>query len=705
MKKNIFWTVLLILFVLPVFNLKVAEASIQVDSLIKGSDSAVYYYAADGNRYVFPNSKTFNSWFVDFLKVSVITDEEMAQIPLKGNVTYRPGIRMVKITTNPEVYAVAKGGILRSLKTEAMAEQLYGADWNKKIDDVPDSFFTNYIIGAPIEIAEDYIPSAVSLETTTINKDKNIPESSSAIKADTVFSGPEFAETPNESIATSTPDQTENTLAISFGAAVAQKTSAIISWSTNQAADSKIIYSLNSSLSAASSISFNANQTINHSVNLLNLISNTTYYYTITSINAGGLSATTEIMSFTTLKSNIEVDPFVVGVISDSDKLDGISSVFVSGNYAYLTARNNNKLTIIDVSDPAAPIIAGSIQDNFYLSGISDVYVLGDYAYALGYNNNYLVILNISNPAGPVMVGSIRDNEKLYTPNSIDISGNYAYVTSFAGSRLTTVDISDKANPAVVGSVQDNLKLDSISAMRVDGNFAYVISKNNNRLTVVDISDSASPAVAGSIKDDTYLDGIAEMDIAGGLVFAVAPESDRLTIVNASDPNFITIASSKQGSTFLNDANSISISGNYAYITTLQNNYFTIMNIGNPFSTPSVAKSISDDRFFGADSIFVVNNYAYVGSAAFDSFIIVDISKYAAGSVLGIKINSNPMNLEPNSLIKNNRFDEIFYVNENFCLQWVANDEIAEKYFGSDWEDNAQAFSDIGGYEYCEYLK
>jgi len=121
-------------------------------TLIKVSgSSAVYYCGRDGKRYVFPDEKTYFSWFSDYGSVTTISDEEMAAIPVGGNVTHRPGIRMLKIQTDPKVYALARNGLLRWVKDESVAARLYGPDWNTYIDDVPDAFFVNYAIGDPIE--------------------------------------------------------------------------------------------------------------------------------------------------------------------------------------------------------------------------------------------------------------------------------------------------------------------------------------------------------------------------------------------------------------------------------------------------------------------------------------------------------------------------------------------------------------------------
>jgi len=119
-------------------------------TLIKGSFSTVYFCGADGKRYVFVNDRDFMSWYENFSGVQIISDANLAQIPLGGNVTYRPGKKMIKIQSDPRVYAVSRGGVLRWVSTESIARQLFGADWNKQIDDVSDAFFINYRIGDPI---------------------------------------------------------------------------------------------------------------------------------------------------------------------------------------------------------------------------------------------------------------------------------------------------------------------------------------------------------------------------------------------------------------------------------------------------------------------------------------------------------------------------------------------------------------------------
>jgi plastocyanin len=161
---------------LPATSLAAISKAFSAGELIKGSGSTVYYFAPNGKRYVFPNDKTYFSWYKDFSTVRTISDGQLATVPLGGNVTYRPGFKMLKITTDPRTYVIDQGGILRWVKSEQLAITLYGISWKNKIDDLPDPFFINYKVGTPIDMAADYIPASVMTGTTNISQDKQFDE-------------------------------------------------------------------------------------------------------------------------------------------------------------------------------------------------------------------------------------------------------------------------------------------------------------------------------------------------------------------------------------------------------------------------------------------------------------------------------------------------------------------------------------------------
>lgn len=110
-------------------------------------DSAVYAIGADGKRHAFPSLTIYRSWYADFSEVAFIDPEHLASYQLGGNVTVRPGTYLVKLMTDPKVYAVEPGAALRPIVSEAVARELYGADWAKRVIDIPDTFFRNYSVG------------------------------------------------------------------------------------------------------------------------------------------------------------------------------------------------------------------------------------------------------------------------------------------------------------------------------------------------------------------------------------------------------------------------------------------------------------------------------------------------------------------------------------------------------------------------------
>lgn len=158
-------------------------------SLVKGSGPAVYYFAENGKRYVFPNEKTYFSWYKDFTNVIQIPDLSLYAIPIGGNVTYRPGVKMVKITTDPRVYVVDRGAILRHVGSEQLAQTFYNINWKNQIDDIPDAFFVNYRIGNAITSATEYKPADVTAQTTTISMDKGFDDTVAAISVGNNLTG------------------------------------------------------------------------------------------------------------------------------------------------------------------------------------------------------------------------------------------------------------------------------------------------------------------------------------------------------------------------------------------------------------------------------------------------------------------------------------------------------------------------------------
>lgn len=282
--KRIFFA-LGVFLMLIIFAPRVSAAGIAAGDLIKASQPAVYYYGANGKRYVFPNEKTYKTWYADFSGVKTITDAELAAIQIGGNITYKPGVKLVKITTDPKVYAISKGENLRWIKTENLAISLYGADWNKQVEDIPDAFFTNYLVGSPLASPADYSVSAELAATTDINSDKSI-SAPAAAASPSPCSGVSYGCYPPAPAPTSTPvayqwniktinDEAHSHQNLAFGN---YQNGFVASWNDDRNSQNEVYYEAADLTAAGSGAAVRVSNNVTDSTNGKNAFDGTNLY-------------------------------------------------------------------------------------------------------------------------------------------------------------------------------------------------------------------------------------------------------------------------------------------------------------------------------------------------------------------------------------------------------------------------------------------
>ncbi len=91
------------------------------------------------------------------------------------------------------------------------------------------------------------------------------------------------------------------------------------------------------------------------------------------------------------------------------------------------------------------------------------------------------------------------------------------------------------------------------------------------------------------------------------------------------------------------------------------------------------------------------------GVKLINAFTVSESGKIEQGTA-GEQVNG--LSLQPGWLIKNNKFVEVFSVDNNLCLHWIVNEKAAEKYFGHSWNKVIKEYSQIpAGYSYCENMQ
>lgn len=206
---------------------------------------------------------------------------------------------------------------------------------------------------------------------------------------------------------TTTSTTTVDTVApiISAVSASPRTYNAIISWSTNERADSKVFYSTNSPVNtnSSSTLSVSLNRLIkDHRVELNSLSASTTYYFIVQSRDASGNTSTSLEASFKTKDSEDIVSP----VITNAVAIVSSTSIQVSWN----TNENStakayySTSTPVNVTTSTTPYVENTILTKVHTLDVS----------GLATSTKYYMVLESKDASGNVT----RTNEFSFTTSS-----------------------------------------------------------------------------------------------------------------------------------------------------------------------------------------------------------------------------------------------------------------------------------------------
>lgn len=183
-------------------------------------------------------------------------------------------------------------------------------------------------------------------------------------------------------------------------------------------------------------------------------------------------------------------------LLSSLDISDGVTSVVVQGNYAYLSTRSNTKeLTVVNISNSASPSIVftynlptnGDARD--LVVNNSQLYIVqGDKMYAF----------TLANPASPVLLDSIDVDDNAW---ELYLAENNVFIaTQDSDKELQIVDATNPANLLMRGQYDLPGALKGTD-VNVRGTRAFFSTENNGsypEFYVFDVSDPANPLLLGS---------------------------------------------------------------------------------------------------------------------------------------------------------------------------------------------------------------
>ncbi len=186
----------------------------------------------------------------------------------------------------------------------------------------------------------------------------------------------------------------------------------------------------------------------------------------------------------------------------------GFSDVDVERSFIYGVDNTEEKLFVLDATDPTSPIIRGSVS---IPTNARDIEVADNVAF-IGYSSDGresggLAAVNIADPDNPVFLGQLSTDIPI---TQIDIQRNVAYCDTFRGP-LIFIDVSDPTAPIEIARFDVDPGVNSI---KVVGDKGYVSSVwgVEQALRIYDLRDLQNPVlIARYTQDRQYL----EIGVAG----------------------------------------------------------------------------------------------------------------------------------------------------------------------------------------------
>jgi len=137
----------------PLTGLPEAINAVASGDVLRGEHyPTVYWIDGDLHRRPFQDAQTYFTYYSSWNNVRTVTDATLATLTMGKPMLPKAGVVLVKIVSDPRVYALQTDGsgatLLRWIPSEAVAITLYGNAWADYVIDVPSTSYTQFGHGA-----------------------------------------------------------------------------------------------------------------------------------------------------------------------------------------------------------------------------------------------------------------------------------------------------------------------------------------------------------------------------------------------------------------------------------------------------------------------------------------------------------------------------------------------------------------------------
>lgn len=326
-----------------------------------------------------------------------------------------------------------------------------------------------------------------------------------------------------------------------------------------------------------------------------------------------------------------------------------------AGEYVYCTdGGTNDKVLIIDVTDPATSHIVGSFSHGTMTNPTG---MALDETNGLLYvsSSQYIFVINISDPEDPTYVTHVS-NALLTYQNHLVLVGSYLYSADSSQDAVGVWDCTTPAAPTYHTRLVDAVDLNGAEGICVDdaGDYLFVSANDNDSLTVVDITTPGTPVKHGTMAPDaTNLNELAYIEYDGGadVVYGIASPTGfssqgslvTIDVSNRAAPAYLDKISCSSVSLSGQFSGQLTRIGGYAYVAVGNSDKITIVDVSDPgnLSETGVIQGGNVD-----DNVCIValgNSVLLTGSRDDDLILAFTILPSVPPSVLDSYDNSSPI--------------------------------------------------------------
>jgi hypothetical protein len=120
------------------------NSAITPGTLLQGQTGYLFYYGVGGKIHPFLDTTVYQSWYENFDNVVQVSNRMLAEYVIGKPVCMRPGTWLIKFESDPRIYAVELGCILRPIYSQVEAYILYGEKWQERVHELPTAFKDDY---------------------------------------------------------------------------------------------------------------------------------------------------------------------------------------------------------------------------------------------------------------------------------------------------------------------------------------------------------------------------------------------------------------------------------------------------------------------------------------------------------------------------------------------------------------------------------